>query len=265
MSEIETVDPWSLDSVVEKAEPRPIRAVFYGTHGVGKTTLASHFPNHIAAFTEDGRRNIKIRHFPQVATSYDDVARAIGAVLRNPSAYSTFILDSLDWFEPLVWSETCQRERIESIESPGYGKGYLLADKVWAEFLQGLDAIRDAGLHTVLLAHHEVTKHEPPDSDAYNRYDLALHKRARAMIHEWADVVGFCYEKGTVISKTEGSGKSAKTTVKGGGIVGRYLALTRKTTHEAKNGYGLPDELPLSKDDSTATNLLAMIAGSFED
>jgi hypothetical protein len=264
MSEYDTVDPWSLDAVLDRAEAKPPRMVFYGPHGVGKSTLLANFPGHLALFTEDGKRNLKIRHFPQVATTYDDVTRAIGAVLRNPAGIQAFGLDSLDWLEPLIWAETCARHRIETIESPGYGKGYLLADEVWAELLEGLNAVRDAGIAVVLLAHSEVTMFSPPDSDPYSRYDLALHKRARAMIHEWADVVGFCYEKALTIQKTEGAGKSAKTITRGGGIVGRYVALTRKTTHEAKNGYGLPDELPLSSDSTTADSLMAMIATSFE-
>ena len=261
----EPFDPWSLDAVLEKALPQPPRCVFYGPHGVGKSTLLANFPGHLALFTEDGKRNLKIRHFPQIATTYDDVTRAIGAVLRQPQGIETFGLDSLDWLEPLIWAETCRRHRIESIESPGYGKGYLLADEVWSELLEGLNAVRAEGIAVVLLAHSEVTTYSPPDSDPYNRYDLALHKRARAMIHEWADLVGFCYEKTTTISKTEGTGKSAKTTTRGGGIVGRFVALSRKPTHEAKNGYGLPDELPLTKDGSTAEQLLSLIHSSFED
>lgn len=254
-------DPFSLEAVIDTPEPKALRCVFYGRHGIGKTTLAARFPNALLQRTEDGIRNIRVRHFPAVATSYRDIAAGINAVLRNPRAVGTFIHDSLDWTEPMVWAETCARENIPSIESPGYGKGYLLADSVWAELIAGFDAIRDAGVHVVLLAHAEVMKFSPPDADAYDRYDLALHKRARAMIHEWADVVGFAYEKVYTTSKTEGAGKGAKMITKGGGSGGRWLALESKSTHEAKNGYGLPAEVPL--DDTTATQLVDAIASSF--
>lgn len=257
------IDQFSMDAAIEEPIQKPIRAVFYGTHGVGKTTLASRFPNPIALFTESGERNIRIKRFPVKAETMDDVNRAIGAVLRNPQDRQTFVLDSLDWTEPLVWAETCRREGWSSIEQAGYGKGYVEADKVWSETLQGFDALREAGLHVVLLAHSEVTKFESPDADPYNRYDLALHKRARAMIHEWADVVGFCYEKTYLIQKEEGVGKGKKTTTRGGGSGGRFVALIRKSTHEAKNGYGLPAEIALSDDRSTADELLGRIAHSF--
>ena len=262
--EQEEIDPFSMDAVISTPEPRAGRFVFYGNHGLGKTTLGANFPAPLLQRTEDGLRNIRVPHFPAVATTYGDIAKGINAVLRNPSAVQTFIHDSLDWTEPLVWAETCARENVPSIESPGYGKGYLLADSVWAELISGFDALRDAGVHVVLLAHAEITKFSPPDDEPYDRYDLALHKRARAMIHEWADVVGFCYEKTYTVSKTEGTGKNARTTTRGSGSGGRWLALERKSTHEAKNGFGLPAEIELTKDATTANRLLELIRTSYE-
>jgi len=75
--------------------------------------------------------------------------------------------------------------------------------------------------------------------------------------------VGFAYEKTVVTQKTEGQGKTAKTITKGGSSLGRYLALERRSTWEAKNGFGLPSEIPLSNDQTTADELLGRIAHSF--
>lgn len=257
------LDPFSVEAATDDAEARPSRFVFYGPHGIGKTALAARFPNPIIAFTEHGKRNIRVRSFPQVITKADEMNRAIGGLLRGKHDRTTFVVDSLDWFEPIVWAETCARNNIGTIEEPGYGKGYLMADEVWSEFLSGMDALNEAGMHVVLLAHSDVTSFSPPESDKYDRYDIALHKRARAMLHEWADVVGFCYEKTYVKSIEEGSGKHKKITYKGGGSGGRILALERRSTWEAKNGYGLPAEIPLTDSDETATQLLAMIDESF--
>lgn len=256
-------DPFSLDSAIETATPEACRFVFYGPQGIGKTTLLRYFPRPIALFTEQGWRNLPIPRFPQVAASYGDVVRAIASTLKDPRDRQTFGLDSVTNLEPLVWREACARNNWSDIEQPGYGRGYVAADEVWAELLQGCDALQAAGLHVVLLGHSEITKFNPPESESYNRYDLALHSRSRAMVHRWADVVGFCYEKVGLVQKTEGAGKSAKTTTRGGGTIGRFVALQRKSTHEAKNGYGLPAEIPLSPDNSTAEGLLDMIAQSY--
>jgi len=258
---IDEATAFSLDAVVHEPDMRPVRMVVYGPIGIGKSTLASRFPRAIGAFTEDGVRNIRVARFPKIITTYSELMSAMSALLSSVHQYQTFFLDTVDWLEPLVWAEACRRNHISSIEEPGYGKGYLMADDVWAELLQGFDALRDAGMHIVLLGHSEVTSFSPPESDKYDRYDLALHKRARAMIHEWADVVGFAYEKNLTKTIERGTGKSKTTTTKGGSSVGRFLALQRRSTHEAKNGYGLPDEIPL--DAQTADTLLGLIAESF--
>lgn len=260
---MQEVNPFDVDAATDAVEQRPPRVVVYGQHGLGKTTLASHFPNPIALFTEDGKGAIAMRSFPQIATEYSHVVAAIKSVLRNPKDRQTFVLDSLDWLEPIVWAETCRRNDLANIEETGYGKGYLYADDVWAELFRGFDALHDAGLTVLLLAHSEITRFTPPDSEPYDRYDMALHKRARAMVHEWADVVGFAYEKVYTISKTVGKGANAKTTTRASGVGGRFLALERTATHEAKNRFGLPSEIELRHDASTADELLGRIAHSF--
>ena len=256
-------DPFDVDAATETTAPKPGRIVVYGQHGLGKTTLASHFPNPIALFTEDGKGAIPIRSFPQRATEYAHVVAAISSILKKPTDRQTFVLDSLDWLEPIVWAETCARNELENIEAAGYGKGYLYADDVWAELFRGFDALHDAGFTVVLLAHSEITRFTPPDSEPYDRYDMALHKRALAMVHEWADVVGFAYEKVYTISKTTGKGVNAKTTTRASGVGGRFLALERTATHEAKNRFGLPSEIELRNDPSTAAELLGRIAHSY--
>jgi hypothetical protein len=257
------LDPFDIASAIEEPTQLPPRVVLYGPHGIGKTTLAAGFPNPIFLFTERGERNQRIRRFPKLAETFSDATRAIGSLLNKPHDRQTFVMDTIDWFEAIVWAETCVREGWDNIESPGYGKGYAKAEETWVEFLRGCDALRDAGMCVVLLGHSEITKFTPPDTEPYNRYDLAIHSRARAKVHEWADVVGFCYERTSLVQKVEGTKKDPKVITRGGANLGRAVALQRKPTHEAKNGYGLPAEIPMPDDGSTASTLLAMISDSY--
>jgi len=258
-------DPFSLDGISDEVTVRPSRFVFHGVHGIGKSSLAKHFPNPVFAFTEDGKGKLKVKSFGNgaIITQWSQFARTVDAMLSGSHSYETYVLDTLDWFEPVVWAETCSREKLADIEAPGYGKGYVLADKIWREFLSGMDALRDSGMNVVLLAHSDVTSFNPPDSDKYDRYDLAMHKRAREIIHEWADVVGFCHEKVITNQVVEGSGKSQKITYKGGASRGRVLSLERRSTWEAKNRFDLDAEVPLSNGPETAEYLVSAIAASF--
>ena len=79
---------------------------------------------------EDGLGSLtNVAAFPQLAT-YAEVCEAIGALAKEAHEYQTAVIDSLDWLEPLIWAETCARDGWKSIEDPGYGKGYVEADKV---------------------------------------------------------------------------------------------------------------------------------------
>ena len=264
----QNLDPWSVEAAIEEPAMEPPRITIYGTHGVGKTTLAKNMPRPFALFTEPGKAALRIRSFPQVAKTWEEFTKGLGRMIQLANSpkrdFDTGVIDSLDWLQPIVWAETCRRnDNAPSIESYGYGKGYMLADEVWSEVFAAFDMLHDAGIMVVLIAHDEVMKFTPPESDPYDRHDIALHRRARAMVHEWSDVVAFAHERTSLIQKEEGFGKSKKTITRGGGTIGRYLALERRSTHEAKNRYNLPAELPLRNDDSTANELLAGIAAAY--
>ena len=50
--------------------------------------------------TLDGLGKLQVPHFP-LATSYAEVADALDALLDEDHAYSTVVVDSVDWLEPL--------------------------------------------------------------------------------------------------------------------------------------------------------------------
>ena len=128
-----------------------------------------------------------------------------------------------------MWAETCRRNNWESIEAPGYGKGYVEADVLWKRLLQGLNALRDErGMTVILLAHETVERFDDPERDSYSRYTLRLHKRAHGMVIEDADIVGFLNYVVTTQAKKEGFGKE-RTRASGSGqrsLYPRVLPLT---------------------------------------
>jgi hypothetical protein len=46
-------------------------------------------------------------------------------------------------------------------------------------------------MNIVLVAHSQVEKIDPPDSESYDRYNLDIDRHAAAVVFEWADIVGF--------------------------------------------------------------------------
>ena len=237
----------SLASLVTKASPKPPIILVHGLHGLGKTSFGAAAPNPVGIFTEDGLGKLEFPHFPQVE-SYSDVMDAIGALYGEENDRKTLVFDSLDHFEPLVWAETCHRHGWQSIEQPGYGKGYNEADIVWAEFFDAIAALRnDREMIIYLIAHTRIERFESPETEPYDRYTIKLHKRAAALAQEKADAVFFLNQRTT--TKDNETTKDAKNappkSVRGGGLGPKTLFTERRPAFEAKNRYSLPAEIPL--------------------
>jgi hypothetical protein len=244
---------FSLDAIVEDVTPKPPIIVVYGPHGVGKTSFGAGFPAPILLMTEDGVGSLRIPRFPTVATTYHDVMTALGALYQGDHDRQTLLLDSLDWLEPLVWAETARRHNKSSIEGWDYGKGYIEADEVWHEVLGGLEALRtQRGMSIVCTAHAAVTRFNSPTSEPFDRYSVKLHKRASALVQEWADFIGFAHWQSSTVATDLGFKKKATRGVSTGQ---RLLALEERPAWEAKNRYQFPPLMELD-----AAQFLALLA-----
>ncbi|WP_299663876.1 ATP-binding protein [uncultured Ruegeria sp.] len=230
----------SLSNLVRKTPDKPPITVIYGRGKMGKTTLASEFPNPIFIQTEDGAGNLELTSFKdEPLVSLSEVNEALVALASEDHDFKTLVVDSVTQLEPLIWGEVCQRNSWRSIEDPGYGKGYIEADVVWREFLAACAWLRDnKRMNVVLIAHEVIENFSDPEREDYNRYKVRLHKRAEAMIRERADIVGFINQV-VVLDK----GKSGKDTAKAKGSGQRALNLSPKPTFEAGNRYDMPDKI----------------------
>ena len=78
-----------------------VRVVLYGTEGIGKTTLAAHFPKPLFIDVEQGSYQIDVERFDGI-TTWADVLAAIGYVEQNPDSCKTLVLDTADKAEQML-------------------------------------------------------------------------------------------------------------------------------------------------------------------
>jgi hypothetical protein len=234
-----------LDSVRKGRNPRPPKVVIYGGPKVGKSTFGAGIPDAIFLQTEEGLDALDVHSFP-LAQSFEDVLAALRTLAKEEHKYRALVVDSLDWLEPLIWDQVCKQNKVASIEEVGggYGKGYIEAVKVWRTFLEALDYLRDnLRMTVVLIAHDEIRKFEPVDSEAYDYAALKLHKRAAAVVEEWADVIAYARIKTVVRSSDKGFGQQHSRALAPGDV--RELHVGQNPAYVSGNRYGLPDVLPL--------------------
>jgi len=232
----------NLGSIVTAHKKKPPCIVIYGQHGVGKTTFACSAVRPVVIRTEDGLGVLETPAFP-VADRLGTVLEAIEVLDTTEHKYRTVVLDSADWLEPLIWAEVCAEHNVQNIEQVGggFGKGYVAADKHWKSVLDGFTALRDRGMTVILIAHSEIKTFNAPDTEPYERYQPKLHKRASALVQEWADIIGFAHEE-VIVQKTE-TGFNKK--VRRGTGAGRILSLHEQPAYLAKTRYPMPESVPL--------------------
>lgn len=235
----------SLKDLKTTAAVQPPRVLIYGPPGLGKTSLAAEFPKPVIFDIERGiPRGLSIPHFDAL-DSYDAVMEAITALYNEDHDYGTVIVDTLDRYEPMLWAKLCETQKWHSIEDPGYGKGYVLADPLWRDFLDGLNALRrDKAMAVVLIAHSQIGTFDSPTSAPYSKYDIRLHKRALAMVQDEVDAILFLNQDATIKSTDKGFNKT-HVHAEGGGT--RWVYCEARPAFTAKNRFGMPEKFIFEK------------------
>jgi hypothetical protein len=231
----------TLGAVTKGKQKKPRRVVVYGPDGVGKTTFAANAPKPIFLGTEDGTEHIDAARFPAPRT-WPEVLEAVRELTEGRHDFETFALDSTDWAEPFIFRVVCQRASVTSIEDVGggYGKGYTAAVDEWRILLRALERLQtERGMHVVLLGHSMIKAFKNPQGDDYDRYIMQLNEKAAGLLRQWANGVYFAnYETFAVADKSK--------RIRGVSSGARLLYTQRTAAYDAKDRYGLPEQLPLS-------------------
>ncbi|MDY6275281.1 MAG: ATP-binding protein [Succinivibrionaceae bacterium] len=223
------------NGIVRRAQ----KVVLYGPEGIGKSTLASAFPDPLFIDTEGGTSHLNVKRV-SIDGSFSDLIETIQTVAEQDVCRS-LVLDTMDWAEQICVADLLKKYRQTSIESFGYGKGYTYLAEEVQQILRAFDSVIASGKNAVIVAHAKMRKQELPDeAGAFDRWELKLSRQAAPLVKEWADMLLFLNYKTMVIHTEDGSNKAQ------GGK--RVIYTSHHPCWDAKNRCGLADELPLAFD-----------------
>jgi hypothetical protein len=257
----------SLETLKTGVSKAPPRILLYGEEKIGKTTFAANAPNPVFLRTEDGEGKLDLTSWD--IKSFEDFLDAIGVLATQKHDFQTVVIDTLDWFEPIVWKQLI-RDRpksekgavIENIDDYGFGKGYGFAMDYWVQIIDCLNALRnERNMMVIMLAHSHIKSYSPPDGSSYDRFTLKMNEKASEKFMEFSDAIFFAKKK-MFLADDEGKkgDKNAKKKAVGSSD-GREIMTESLPSFRAGNRYNLPASLPF---DANVWNLISKDIPYFE-
>ena len=217
---------------------RPQKLVFYGSEGIGKTSLAAQCPDPLFIDTEGGTAHLDVRR-TQKPEDWEELISLIKEVAATPDVCKTLVIDTADWAEAMCIDYVCKKYNQPGIESFGYGKGYSYLMEEFSHLLLACNEVILSGKNVVITAHAKMRKQELPDEQgAFDRWELKLSKQTAPLLKEWPDALLFLNFKTYVIA-TEANTHKAQ-----GGK--RVIYTSHHPCWDAKNRHNLPEELDLA-------------------
>lgn len=223
-------------SISSGTKKKPVKAVVYGPEGVGKTVFASKWPGAVFIDVEDGSGHYDVSRLPIPQTWNELLDEITWCAYSND--VTTVVIDTADKAETLCKQHILERDGKESIESYGYGKGYTILAEEYKKIIECFNVCIENGKNVLVLGHAQIKKFEQPDEmGSYDRWELKLEKKCAVIPKEWCDMMLFANFKTDMVKDENGKYRAA-------GGRRRMMYANHTAAYDAKNRFGLPDEMP---------------------
>lgn len=234
----------------------PKFVIYYGVEGIGKTTMASKYPNPIFTGPETSAQ-FDVARMPR-PKDWPEYLEQLRDLLDPAYNFQTLVIDSLDWLEHLLHDHMKKVEKVKAVEDcgGGFGKWVGVAQRHWLDFLSIVDELKyKKKMEIVALAHYHIKVfNDPLTSQPYDRYQMKLNDKCAAILREAVDCVFFCnFKTFTAQGHTKGKGRGVSDGA-------RVVYTEKRASHDAKNRYSLPEEIPFDYN-----TLMALLDASNED
>ena len=217
---------------------RAVKTVIYGPEGIGKSTLASQFPNPLFLDMEGGTAQMDVRRIEKPKT-WPELIATVNEVAKTPGICGTLVLDTADWTEGMLIGHICKVYNQKSIEGFGYGKGYTYLGEEWQKLMDAFTRVIEAGMNVTVIAHAKQRKIELPDqAGSFDHWEMKLSRQVAPLLKEWSDLLLFLNYK-TYVVTTDNNTRKAQ-----GGK--RVMYTSHNPVWDAKNRHGLPEEVEMS-------------------
>ena len=223
--------------ITRGALKEPERIIIHGAPGIGKSSLAAQMPRPLFLDLEHGTQQLDVARVDNIAT-WAQLNATLHSLASEDTGFETLVIDTLDRAEWLCWQYVCRTERKSSIESFGFGKGFVAAYEAFRVLAREMETLRTKRrMRIVLIAHSKIEKVPNPSGDDWERWTLKVDKRVAGLFYEGFDAVLFARRE--TFTRTTEAGK-----VRGVGN-DRVIETEESPGWVAKNRYRLPAQIKM--------------------
>ncbi len=231
---------------IEKGNPaKPVRVLVYGIEGSGKSTFGAKADKPVFITPEGGVDQIRGAEMIGGITTWDQARQAIKDLTTEKHNYKTLVIDSADWLEQLCHAKIIGTSHLDIIRvNKGYGAGYREAQRLHKELLDDLSLLRDKrDMNIIITAHYQVKPVKDPELLVdYDQFEIKCHEFVSSLYREWVDALLFVRFR-TLPANSDKTDKARAVT---DGT--RVVYTVKRPAFQAKNRYGLPEEMEFTLD-----------------
>lgn len=137
---------WELSVPSEKLQDYSL--LLYGEKKIGKTTLASRFPDVAFLMCEPGGKAVAIHQRP--IHNWNEFVDHIRWFRKHPSKFRTIVVDTVDLCYKMCQAYKCAKLGIDHPSDEAYGKGW---EQIRDEFHMRMAEIQSLGRGVIFISH----------------------------------------------------------------------------------------------------------------
>lgn len=160
--------------------------LLYGERKIGKTSLASCFPDAFFFMFEPGGKGLEIKQ--AACPAWEHAMQYVRLLERNPSYCKTVVIDTGFKAYEKCMEYVCKRDGITHPSDSEWGKGW---DAVRKEFYAFHERLLNIGLGMIVTAHSEVKDVQKKDGSSYNKLSIELGKAPFTFYGSVADIIAY--------------------------------------------------------------------------
>lgn len=156
--------------------------LLFGDKKIGKTTLASMFPNALFLMTEPGARSLAVY---QIAIHDWTQIRDAVKLLRTDKQFQTVVLDTVDLAFKMAESYACSKLGISHPSEEDWGRGW---SAVRDEFTKQMQLLLNLGKGVILISHATEREIKTRSGVKYDRIQPTMSNQARDIVEGLVDI-----------------------------------------------------------------------------